>query len=291
MTNKYPLITVGISCHNAKNYILDAIKSVYAQTYQNWELIIIDDGSTDKTWELIKSIREERIRVYRYEESKGLAFRLNQISKLARGEYIARMDADDIMHPERLNKQISYFLNNNDADCIDTAAAVIDLDGNIVGIKGRLEEPASLFRIFKDGYFLHASIMAKRNWFLNNPYDENFIRAEDRELWVRVYRHTRFKRINDVLYFYRFANNVRFSAFLKSYETERKIILKYGPRELGIFSSYALYMRSILKTLILRILYAFGYEQIILRNKYERISDQEKFKYQIILNQIRSIKI
>lgn len=289
--SKFPLITVGISCHNAENYILDAIKSVYAQTYKNWELIVVDDGSSDNTWKQIGFLKDRRVRAFRYEESKGLAFRLNQISELAQGEYIARMDADDIMHPERLYKQIEYFLNNNEVDVIDTAAALIDLDGNVIGIKKQAEKSPTLFRIFKDGYFLHPSIMAKRSWFLSNPYDENFIRAEDRELWIRVYHRTRFKRINEVLYFYRFIGNVRLDAYLKSYETERKIILKYGPRELGVVPFYALFVRSLLKTVILKILHKFGSEQVILRNKYNRIVGNELMKYQKIIDEIRSLRL
>src|SRR5690554_4188978 len=92
-----PSVSIGIPFFNAEAYLLDAIKSVFAQTHQNWELILLDDGSTDRSLEIARSIDDPRVRVYSDGQNKHLAARLNEIARLARYEYLARMDADDLM--------------------------------------------------------------------------------------------------------------------------------------------------------------------------------------------------
>jgi len=101
------LVTIGTGSYNDGADLLKMIKSVIAQTYQNWELIIINDGSTDNSFDIKEIINDSRIRFYSNEGNIGRAKTLNKITKLAKGKYIARMDADDLCVPERIEKQVS----------------------------------------------------------------------------------------------------------------------------------------------------------------------------------------
>ena len=103
-----PKISVVMPAYNAENYIREAIDSILAQTFRDFEFLIIDDGSTDHTVEIIRSYSDSRIRLYQNERNMGVAATLNRGLDLARGEYIARMDADDISLPERFAKQAAY---------------------------------------------------------------------------------------------------------------------------------------------------------------------------------------
>ena len=105
-------ITIGLPFYNAENYLELAIKSVFAQTYQDWELILMDDGSTDRSLEIAKSINDPRVSVYSDGKNKKLAARLNEIVRLAKYDYLARMDADDLMSTKRIETQMNILKNN-----------------------------------------------------------------------------------------------------------------------------------------------------------------------------------
>ena len=127
------LVTIGIPFFKDKEYLSAAIQSVINQTYQNWELILMDDGSSDGSLEIAKSFKDKRIRIVSDGKNKGLPSRLNEIVGLARGEFVARMDADDIMHPERIEKQVDYLIDHPEVNVLGTMAYVIDASNSIIG--------------------------------------------------------------------------------------------------------------------------------------------------------------
>jgi glycosyltransferase involved in cell wall biosynthesis len=132
------LITVLMPVYNGEDYLRDSIESILSQTYLNFEFIIIDDGSTDSSLEIINSYakQDKRIIVRKNEHNIGLAKSLNAGIKLAKGRYIARQDADDLSSADRLDIQLSYALSHPQVDLIGSNSYVIDLDGGIVW-KGR----------------------------------------------------------------------------------------------------------------------------------------------------------
>jgi glycosyltransferase involved in cell wall biosynthesis len=107
-------ITVLVPVYNGEPYVGEAIGSILAQTLYEYELLIIDDGSTDRTTEIVRSFRDKRIRLVRNGENRGLIATLNHGVEIARGKYIARMDSDDISHPERLEKQFQFMKQHQD---------------------------------------------------------------------------------------------------------------------------------------------------------------------------------
>ncbi len=191
---EYPLITVGIPFFNAAKTLELAAASVRAQTYPNLELILMDDGSTDRSLEAAHrasaSWADERgaskVRLVSDGENRGLPYRLNQITSLARGKFIARMDSDDLSHPARLERQFKA-LTETGCDVVSTGTIYIDGARQPMGKLHLGESPFTPdpFVMFKNGsHLVHASILAKASWCRENPYRADFNRAEDRELFL-----------------------------------------------------------------------------------------------------------
>ncbi len=128
-------ITIAIPVYNAELYLSQAIKSVLDQSYKEFKLIIINDGSSDNSMKIAREFNDSRIKIIDDNLNKGLQYRLNQIIKLTDTPFLARMDADDIMHPERIKKQIEVFEEYPEIDVLGTNAYTIDGDNNVVGIR------------------------------------------------------------------------------------------------------------------------------------------------------------
>src|SRR5699024_9933597 len=129
--------SIGIPFYNAESYLEDAICSVLAQTYSYWELILVDDGSTDRSLEIAKqyAATDERIRVISDGKNKRLAARLNQIIIESKYEYIARMDADDLMSNDRLKLQLQVLEKNKKIDFVTTGCLTIGKDNELTGVR------------------------------------------------------------------------------------------------------------------------------------------------------------
>lgn len=193
-------ITIGIPFFNDSRYLGMAIRSVINQTYQDWVLLLVDDGSSDGSLEIAKSYAENdnRITVISDGQNRQLPYRLNQIASLTKTSYLARMDADDIMHPERVERQLGILQENPKIDVLGTNAFTIDANNSITGVRCNFSE-----ELVSVSGFIHPSIMAKTKWFQENPYDEKAIRVEDGLLWEITKHKSVFKRTNQALLFYR----------------------------------------------------------------------------------------
>ncbi len=133
--SRFPLVSVILPAYNAERYVADAIESILKQTYTNIEFLIIDDCSTDKTGEIIvhHADRDTRIRSNRNQQNKGISLTLNKGLDLAMGEYIARMDADDVALPDRIQKQVNFLNENREIALVGTAIQLIDERGELIG--------------------------------------------------------------------------------------------------------------------------------------------------------------
>lgn len=261
MPKNEPLVTIGLPFYNPGKYIIKAIQSIYAQEYNNWELIIINDGSKDNAQEYVDRIRDPRVKIINDGKNMGLPARLNQITELAEGKYIARMDADDIMHPRRIKSQVEYLERKPHFDVVATGVYLIDINDKIRGIRpGKIASPID---ILKHGGYVHPTILGKNSWFKSNQYSLDYPRAEDRELFVRVAADKTFAVIEEPLFFYRWVNAVSVKSYIQSYSSERSILLKYGPPMVGINKTTILYIRSLIKTSILIFLSMLNMQNII----------------------------
>jgi glycosyltransferase involved in cell wall biosynthesis len=182
-----PKITVMMPCFNAEHYITDAIESVLTQTFKDFEFLIINDGSTDRTNELIKSFKDERI-VIIDQENQGVAVALNNGLKYASAPYIARFDADDICFPERLKKQYHFMISNPDCIVSGSGAEYIDNSGNYIFT--HFPQFTTHDEIQRLPYnfcpFIHASVMYKKELISRIGYNKNAHSFEDHLLWLQV---------------------------------------------------------------------------------------------------------
>jgi glycosyltransferase involved in cell wall biosynthesis len=230
-------VSIGIPFHNNEQTLVSAIRSVFAQTFQDWELILVNDGSSDKSLEIAQAIDDPRVRVTSYPLNTGLSIRLNQITAMARGEYIARMDADDLMHPERLARQVKYLDANSAVDLVGTGTYTINFANHPVGTRGLAPPDTNPQAILRRGLMIHPTVIGRTRWFHRNPYSELpvYKRTQDRELWSRSCQHSIFASLQEPLYFYREGNGDRSRVvthlrnYLQSCHAERRVIATYGP--------------------------------------------------------------
>lgn len=190
--------------YNAGDFLVEAIESIKKQTYKNWELIAIDDGSTDNSLDILKkySTKNKKVRVYKAEH-KGLPYALNLGLEKTKGEYIARMDADDVNHPKRLETQLNYLRKHKDIILAGTQVTMISEDGKPLAKKSF---PLSHNEIYKMMAYMmpiqHATIMVRSAYFKNIAY-QNHTTAEDVSMFFKMLSKGKMANIKENLYFYR----------------------------------------------------------------------------------------
>lgn len=200
-----PIVTVAMSVHNAASTIESALWSILWQTFSDWELIVVDDGSTDQTGRILSRFSDVRIHVVQGRGGQqGLAARLNQCIELARGKYVARMDADDVAYPERLERQVRYLEAHPDVDLLGHGAVLFKEDGQVLGVYPTASAHEEICRRPWWGFPLaHPTWMGKRSWFVRHRYRDELTKGQDQDLLLRSYRTSRFAALSDILLGYR----------------------------------------------------------------------------------------
>lgn len=211
-------ISVLLPSKNAGKYIKNAIDSIFEQTYQNFEIIIIDE-STDNTEKIISSFKSDKI-IYRKIYNSNISKSLNLALKLASGDIIARMDADDISHPERFEVQLNYMKNHKDIHLVGSNFYFINDEGNILS-KKKLPEHHEKIEYWMPilSTFLHATMMTYKstlNYIMG--YSEYLDRAEDIDLFFRLFKNNyKFYNIQEYLYYYRVNIKNKNDMFINEY--------------------------------------------------------------------------
>lgn len=288
-TADWPLVSVVVPFYNAERTLLDTVRSVLAQTYVNWELLLNDDGSRDGSLALARRIADPRVRVFSDGRNCGVITRRRELTEYARGAYIAMIDADDLMHPDRLAKQLAYMQAHPDCDLLCSAAISMSDDMRAVALRdlGPLDvSPATLLRT---GSIIQPSVMAKRAWLRENPYREGYDRAEDRELWVRTSTTSVMAKLPEPLMFYREVGVFVLDKFIKSYRTERKVVREFGPSLVGQGQTLVLWSRSLLKSLVIRVIAVLGFGERMIRRRFSDGSGLED--YQATIDSIRRVPV
>ncbi|MBI4915337.1 MAG: glycosyltransferase family 2 protein [Acidobacteria bacterium] len=254
-------VTFGIPFFNAQRTLRDAIGAVFAQTNEDWELILVDDGSVDGSLETARAVNDPRVRVLSDGANRGLPARLNQIVAEARFEVVARMDADDLMSPHRLDRQLAV-LEGTGAEIVTSAMAMLSDDLQPTGIRDcrpRVDAKALL----RGHGIAHAPLIARARWFRHNRYDESLLRAQDAELWCRSFHAgtltaTTVAGVDEPLYFCREEAGVSLSKVLKAHAALRRLVRAYGPGALGRWGTRSELARSFLRSGTLRCLAVLG---------------------------------
>jgi glycosyltransferase involved in cell wall biosynthesis len=184
-----PSVTVLMAVFNGGAYLAGAIESILAQTWSDFELLIVDDGSTDGSPGVARGYGDPRVRVASTRGHVGQIAALNHGLALARGTLIARQDADDLSHPDRLARQVDLLRRRPDVALVGTQGRVIDARGARLGVVDRPEDVASVrwYALFENP-FIHTSVVARRSVAVDElgGFDEAFGYTADFELWSRV---------------------------------------------------------------------------------------------------------
>lgn len=199
-----PLVSVIMPVYNAGRYLSEAVESVLSQTFTRFELIAIDDCSTDGSLAILKSFAksDSRVRLLENERNLGITPTLNRGIQAAKGEYFARMDADDVSLPDRLEKQVAFLRAHPDIGLISSVAEAIDAEGNAI--------PEEFVLIIEPGYvkwllhftcpLTHPAVMGRKTLFDQaGGYDPEILYAEDYDLWQRMSQFTKLSNLPDVL--------------------------------------------------------------------------------------------
>jgi len=203
-----PLVSVVMPVHNAEKYLERAIKSILGQTYQTFEFIIIDDGSTDSSGEIIAEFErlDSRIHVIRFPTNQGLVSALNYGLEIAQGDYIARMDADDISLPDRFSKQVEFMGSHPEIGLLGCGMRYMQEDGTLRNIPLVIRSDLLIrWYILFENPFFHPTVMLRRSVIEKFVlcYNPSALHVEDYELWCRMLLHTKGENLADVLLYYR----------------------------------------------------------------------------------------
>lgn len=206
----HPKVSVLMPAYNAEKYLGQAIESILNQTFGDFECIIIDDCSKDKTWDIIQEYakKDKRIVGVTNEHNLGIAGNLNKAISLAKGQYLARMDADDWAYPDRFEKQIAFLDSNPKVGIVGGAMEVYNesLD-TLLYVRSYYTDNASLRAyMFKQSPFSHPCIMYRKEVIKDNLYNEKLSPTEDYDLYFRVGKTYEFANLEDILLKYRTSN-------------------------------------------------------------------------------------
>ncbi len=194
MNEDYPLISIAMPVRNNRATLDLAVRSIQAQTYTNWELILIDDGSTDDSASRARrwAAADPRIRVFVDGHARGLPERLNQAIGLSRGPFFARMDGDDVAYPERLERQLEYLRTHPAIDLVGSSAVVFADDGRALGKRACGETHEEICARPSAGFALvHPAFFGRIEFFRKYQYRASAVRCEDQDLLLRSYTKPR----------------------------------------------------------------------------------------------------
>jgi hypothetical protein len=232
-----PRVTVLMAVYNGERYLAESIDSVLKQTYADFEFLILDDGSTDRTGDIIASFADRRIRAVRNEGNIGLTKSLNKGLDLAKGEYIARQDADDVSLQERLEREVRFLDENPQVGVVGSWVDYIDGEGRCTDT-WRTPGSAALVQwsLLFGNCIAHPSVVMRRN-LLNRwgAYRPDIAYAQDYDLWVRLSRRTRIANLSESLYLRRVHH--RMVGVVHRREQDRAALLVMQQAMQGLFGS------------------------------------------------------
>jgi glycosyltransferase involved in cell wall biosynthesis len=185
-----PLVSIILPAYNCERYIAASVSSILQQVYDNFELIVVNDGSSDNTANILASITDQRLRVVNNDGNKGLIFSLNRAIDESKGEFIARMDADDIATNDRIEKQVHWLLHHPGTAAVAARIKIIDENGNeqAAWALDRRTTTASAIRkaMPKENCLAHPTMMTRASVLRQYKYSEEQKNIEDYDLWLRM---------------------------------------------------------------------------------------------------------
>ena len=227
-----PTISVLMPVYNAEKYLSEAVDSVLNQTFSDFELIAVNDASTDSSLQILTSYSDPRIHIYSNKTNVGIVKTLNRAISYARADLLARQDADDISHPDRFKKQLMTFEQDSSLVMVGSNAVIIGVNGKPRGHTDLFRSPEALFYNLHFGNcFFHSSVMFKKTALLAaGGYRDKHPHTEDYDLWVRLLDQGKLRNLPEYLLTYRELTSSISRKFDKIQENEHtKILVKICP--------------------------------------------------------------
>lgn len=235
-----PAVSIVMPVRNVQGTIDPAIRSILAQTWKAWELVVLDDGSTDRTVQQLRAWADldDRIRPFVDGRALGLPARLNEGVRHSRAPIIARMDGDDICYPHRLETQLTFLRENPDVDVVGAGSMVFMSDGTPRGPRSQPggHEELTANPLLNGIPLSHPTWMGRRSWFLQFPYDPRARRCEDWEVLLRGHPSSRYASLPDVLLGYR-EDRIKLRSSVESRLHQVIFLPRYGVRDRRVLSS------------------------------------------------------
>jgi glycosyltransferase involved in cell wall biosynthesis len=199
-----PLVSIAMPVRNCEETIMPAVRSILNQSLRDWELIVIDDGSTDGTFGRLREFQDDRIRIIHDGTCKGLPIRLNEAVAVARAGYVARMDGDDVSYPHRLESQLTYMRSHPKVDLLGGSILVFGSGGRVVGKRGFPENHAMICRHPHAGFpMAHPTFFGRTDWYRDWKFDARAGGACDQDLLLRASAKSVFANMPGIVLGYR----------------------------------------------------------------------------------------
>ncbi len=237
-----PFVSIIMPSYNSNKTIKEAIESVLNQTYENWELIVVDDCSTDNTIEIVQAIEDHRIHILLNEKNRGVSYSRNRAIHEAKAEWIAFLDSDDCWEKDKLEKQIKVIHENEDAKLVFTGSAFIDDSGNRLEYELKVPEEITYEQILKQNLISCSSVLVRKDIIRSHPFPGSYDLHEDFAVWLQILKSIKVAYgVNEPLLIYRLTDNSKSRNKLKAAKMNWKTY-RYAGVDLGkSLSSMAVY--------------------------------------------------
>lgn len=225
--NSQPLVSIMMPAYNAENTVSKAIKSLQLQTYENWECIVVNDGSTDNTSKIVNSFKDSRIYLINLEKNKGRGFARQVALESCNGSFISMLDSDDWYYPNKIEKQVDAFFDYPEVDVVSCLMAVVDKNGRIIGLRGEPNYKPILFNMPTTVPVPHASTMIRRKAIKEHSYDITQKYGQDMDFLRRVLLGKKYLLLDSVGYVYEEGYSNTFPKSFESYFYSIKAYSKF----------------------------------------------------------------
>jgi glycosyltransferase involved in cell wall biosynthesis len=287
-----PLVSITSAFYNEESNLLDMVKSIFAQTFTDWELILLDDGSTDNSYELARSIDDARVRVFTNGKNIGRSKTLNRITTLARGKYIARMDADDICCIERIEKQVKLMESQPDVDIVGTGMCYLDKNDKPLGHRYAPSSPAEICNQPDRTFAIsHGSLLGKKSWFEKNLYDESISLAIDFNLFFRTYKHSTFANVPEPLYYYRLDQSFSLKQQWVAREASARFLFNHYKEAGDWWRAFTNGVVQYSKFATTVLIFSAGLRKKLMARRFELLAKDEKESYMKEIKRIKSTEL
>ncbi len=286
-----PVVSLSLPCFNAEKTLIDTLRSILAQTFDDWELLAIDDGSTDGTLAILQSIDDPRVRVLSDGTNKGRGVRLNESAQEAKGKYFARMDADDLMFPERLAKQVEFLDAHPDVDLLGAGLVSTDPERMLKGVRFAPERVTSPLQILKGEVLYHPTVTGRTEWFRTHPYLPEYVYSDDFALWTKAAGDVTIANLREPLLFYLEHEAFTYDKFRGRVRETRRAIRNHGPAAVGGLQTKALLLRWMVKDSVYRVFQWTGLWRHALRLVNQPLSAADRQRYEAVLQEILATEL